>query len=99
MTYELRTLDGKYTRNLTEQDFKTILSLAVRNGWRPSPKHIQNGSLRLNEAFSKEEGKDLAAALERGVQLGAASLPPDVVVAIFESIAVLRRDASKFRRP
>ncbi len=99
MSYELRTLDGKYKRELTEQDFKTILGLAVRSGWKPSPKHLDGHSLRLNQDFSADEGKALAAALERGVQQGAASLPPQIVVAIFESIAVLRRGAARFVRP
>lgn len=99
MTYELRTLDGKYKRALNDQDFKAILSMALRNGWRPSPKHIHAGSLRLNETFSEEDGKSLAAALERGLQQNMPSLSPEIVVAIFESIAVLRRGASQFIHP
>lgn len=96
MAYELRTTDGKYTRRLESGEFKAILRLALQNGWRPTPKHILDGSLRLNERFSLEEGKALAAALERGLQFHQASLPPVIVMAIFESIAVLRRSESQF---
>lgn len=96
MAYELRTTDGKYTRRLDTGEFKAILRLALQHGWRPSPKHIQGGSLRLNERFSLEEGKALAAALERSLQYHQASLPPIIMIAIFESIAVLRRSESQF---
>lgn len=95
MNYELTTVDGKYTRKLTPQDFKTIFSLAVKHGWRPPLHLVQNGMLRLNEVFTMHEAKMLAIALELGVQQGAAMLPPPVVVAIFESIAVLRHGESK----
>lgn len=95
MDYKLTTVDGKYSRQLTTQDFKSIFSLAVKSGWRPPASHVHNGSLRLNQVFSMDEASTLAAALERGVQQGVAKLPPQVVVAIFESIAVLRHGESK----
>ncbi len=96
MKYELQTTDGKHTRTLTAEDCKAILRIALKSGWRPSPRHLQHGSLRLGEPMSAEESKQLASALERGLQHEMPTLHPEMVVAIFESIAVLRRGAASF---
>jgi len=96
MAYELRTVDGKYSRVLSNEEFKTILKLALTYGWRPAPKHLHHGRLQLNETFSLPEGKALAAAMERGLQHEQATLSPLIVMAIFESIAILRRSNARF---
>lgn len=96
MPYELKTTDGKYRRLLGNEEFKTILNLALHNGWRPEPKHLHNNRLWLNEPFLLEEGKALAAAIERGLKQPVAQLSPDIIIAVLESIAILRRSDSHF---
>jgi hypothetical protein len=96
MSYELRTVDGKYQRVLTNEEFKAILNLALHNGWRPTPKHLHNNRLWLNEPFHLEEGKAFAAAIERGLQQPQANLSPMLVMAVLECIAILRRSDSCF---
>ncbi|NJN67308.1 MAG: hypothetical protein HC884_11655 [Chloroflexaceae bacterium] len=96
MAYTLRTVDGKYSRVLSNEEFRTLLKLALKHGWRPAPRHLHHGSLRMSEPFSLAEGKALAAAMERGLQREQAALSPLIVMAVFESIAVLRRSDAQF---
>jgi hypothetical protein len=96
MTYELKTIDGKYTRVLTEDHFKLFLRMALKNGWQPSPKHLRDGYLFLDKAFNAEDARALASAIDRGIHNEGASLLPPVIVAFLECIGVLRRGDSKF---
>lgn len=96
MSYRLRTLDGTYKRTLNNEDFKAILRIALKNGWRPSARHFQNGQLLMNHPLDGEEAKALAAAIDRGIHTEGASLLPPVIVAFLECIGVLRRGPSVF---
>lgn len=96
MPYELRTIDGKYRRVLEHEELKAILNLALHNGWKPAPKHLRNNRLWLNEPFLLEEGKALAAAIERGLKQPPFPLSPDIIIAVLESIAILRRSDACF---
>jgi hypothetical protein len=96
MTYELKTLDGKYTRVLNNDDFKTILRMALKNGWQPSSRHLHDGSLHMSIPMNVEEAKTLAVAIDRVIKTEGATLLPPVIVAFLECIGVLRRGECRF---
>jgi hypothetical protein len=96
MTYELKTVDGKYTRALNGDDFKTILRIALKNGWQPSSRHLRDGQLRMSIPMNVDEAKALAAAIDRGIKTEGATLLPPVIVAFLECIGVLRRGKARF---
>lgn len=97
MAYVLRTPDGKYERRLSEHEYKTILREALKHGWKPSARHLSGGKLRIADELTTEEAKLFAAALERGIP-GMATISPPLVVAMLESISVLRRGGAQFQR-
>ena len=94
MAYKLITPDGRYQRKLSKHECKTILREALRNGWRPSPKHLQNGTLRIERDFNAEEARLLAAAIERSIP-SMTQISPPLVVTMLESISVLRRGGAR----
>lgn len=96
MTYKLRTIDGKHSRVLNDDDFMTVLRLALKNGWKPSPKHLHRNKLFMNRTLEENEAKELAGAIDRSVRNDAATLLPPIVVAFLECIGVLRRGKAKF---
>lgn len=96
MTYKLRTVDGKFNRLLNDEDFRTVLRIALQYGWTPSPHHYRDGRLWLNEVFDEQEAKALAAAIDKAIKREGGTLLPPVVVAFLECIGVLRRGPSKF---
>ncbi|NJP07973.1 MAG: hypothetical protein HC837_21300 [Chloroflexaceae bacterium] len=95
MNYTVVTLNGKHQRALSNEEFKVILQTAIKNGWRPSAKHVRGGQMRFDQPFDAQEARDLAAALERGLS-AAARFSPAVVVAVLETIGVLRHGAIRF---
>jgi hypothetical protein len=95
MSYKLITPDGRYERRLSNHECRTILREALRNGWRPSSKHLQNGTLRLEHGFDAEEARSLAAAIERSIP-SMTKVSPPLVVTMLESISVLRRGGARF---
>lgn len=98
MTYELKTTDGKHSRLISQDEFKSILRMAITNGWKPSSAHIRDKKLQLDAPFSPADSQAFASALERGLQKAMASSPPNFVVMVLESIAVLRRGETQFVR-
>lgn len=90
MAYKLITHDGRYERKLSQHECRTILREALRNGWRPSPKYLRNGTLWLEHIFDADEASALAAAIERSIP-SMTKVSPPLVVTMLESISVLRR--------
>ncbi len=97
MDYRLVSLDGRYERKLTTHECKTIFREALRHGWRPSARHLRNGTLLLEPEFDGSEAQQLAAAIERSIPL-MTSVSPPLVVTMLESISVLRRGGARFQR-
>jgi hypothetical protein len=96
MTYELRTVDGQFKRKLNDDDFYTILRMALTHGWKPSPRHYVKGRLRMDVPLLPQEAKEFAAAIDRSIQQDGATLLPPVIITFLECIGVLRRGESQF---
>jgi hypothetical protein len=98
VTYTLTTLNRQRSRVLEETELKSVLRVALSNGWQPLPKRIHGSELRMDGALDEIEAMELAAALERGLKRSAATLPPPLMIAIMETIGVLRHDSTKLYR-
>ncbi len=90
MPYRLTTLNKQRTRTFDEAEFKALLRLALANGWRPYPQRVCGTELRLDGDLDEIETLEIAAALERGLKRSGTTLPPPLMMALLETIGVLR---------
>jgi hypothetical protein len=96
MPYTIISLDQRRQQHLDDEVFKTLLKIALSSKWKPAPGRVVAGGLRLEKPFSRDEARELAAALEEGLQRRVAWLAPPVVMALLETIGVLRYDGVRF---
>lgn len=88
--YTFVTQNHHRKRTMNEAELKQILSVALKNGWRPLPHRVQSNQLDMNGPISEIESYEISAALERGIKRAAGSMPPPLMIAILETIGVLR---------
>jgi hypothetical protein len=98
MSYTLSTLNQQRHRVLSEDELKSILSVALKNGWQPLPHRVRNNQLDMKGKIDEVEALEMAAALERGLKRHSATLPPPLLVAIMETIGVLRHSAASLTK-
>jgi hypothetical protein len=98
MAYTLTTLNGNRSRELGDDDLKTLLGLALTHGWRPYSHRIHGSELRMDGSLDDIEAMELAAALERGLKRKGTALSPPLMIALLETIAVLRHGATRLTR-
>lgn len=91
--YTFRSVDQQRWRQLDAEQLYLFLALALKHGWRPSPSRLRGSMLHLDGEIDQIESYDMAAALERGLKREMAQMSPDAIMAIFETIAVLRHGA------
>ncbi len=97
-TYIFITTNEKRKRVLDEAELKAVLGVALTNGWQPMPHRIQRNQLHMDGEIDEIEAMELAAALERGLKRKASTMPPPLMIAIMETIGVLRHSASRLVR-
>lgn len=95
MSYLFITLNQQRRRELNDEQMQDILRLALANGWRPWAHRVHGEELRLDGTLDEIEGMELAAALERGLKRQSSSLHPSFMIAVMETIGVLRHSAAQ----
>jgi hypothetical protein len=90
MPYILTTLNQNRSRHMDDAELKSLLGLALTNGWRPWPHRIHGGELRMHGDIDEVEAMEIAAALERALKRKGSALPPPLMIALLETIGVLR---------
>jgi hypothetical protein len=98
MTYKLTTLNKNRSRLMDESELKSLLGLALTNGWRPLPHRIHGNELRMDGDIDEVEALELAAALERALKRKGSGLPPPLMIALLETIGVLRHGGVRLTR-
>jgi hypothetical protein len=96
--YRLTTLNQNRSRQMNDAELKSLLGLALTNGWRPLPHRIQGNELHMEGDIDEIEAMELAAALERALKRKGSELPPPLMIALLETIGVLRHGGVRLTR-
>jgi hypothetical protein len=83
---------------MEDDELKSLLGLALTNGWRPWPHRVQGQDLRMDGDIDEVEALELAAALERALKRKGSAIPPSLMIALLETIGVLRHGGVRLTR-